>query len=152
MTFRGRIGRMVAAGALLLLMPITVVSGEDYYRWLDERGEPVHSDRPPPQGIDYEVISTGSGLKRVVSADEGAVPPETRPRVGNEFDPVDPRNQSRLKKNPELCDRAKNDLEALTSGAKVKVRNNQGEFRYLEQEEIQIEQARAREQISVYCE
>ena len=151
MTFRGRIGQVLAASALLLAVPTTAISGEDYYRWLDERGDPVHSDRPPPKGVDYEVISTGSGLKRIVSADEGAVPPETTPRVGNEFDPVNPRAESRMKKNPELCERAKNDLDALTSGAKVKVRNNQGEFRYLEQEEIQVEQARAREQISVYC-
>ena len=127
------------------------VAGTPHYRWVDDRGSPVHSDRPPPKGVDYEVISPGSSLKRGVSAEEGAVPLETAPSAGNEFDQINTDEQGRLKKNPELCARARKDLEALTSDAKIKVRNKQGDFRYLNPQEIQIEQARAKEQITVYC-
>ncbi len=52
-----------------------------YYRWMDDRGNPVHSDRPPPQGVDYEVVKTGSSTVREVPATAGAVPAETSPRV-----------------------------------------------------------------------
>jgi len=126
-------------------------AGKTHYRWLDDRGNPVHSDRPPPKGVDYEVISTGSGLKRVVSAEEGAVPAEVNPRAGNEFDQVNVAERERSKKNPELCSRAQQNLEALTGETEVKVRTEQGEERFLSDEEVIIEREKARAQISVYC-
>lgn len=125
--------------------------GTVHYRWLNERGNPVHSDRPPPKGIDYEVITTGSGLKRVVSGEEGAVPPEVKPRVGNNFTQVDEEEAKRSKKNPELCKRAKTNLEALTGNAKVRIRDDQGEERFLSEEEVIVEREKARAQVSVYC-
>ena len=140
---------------LLVLLATTgsqSAGDNNQYRWLDNRGDPVYSDRPPPKGIDYEVVSAGSSLKRVVSAEEGAVPPETEPRVGNEFNQVDGAAGTRTKKNSELCQRAKTNLEALSSSAKVKVRNEQGEVRYLNPEEMEIERQTAQAQVSVYCE
>ena len=65
------------------------IAGNTHYRWLNDRGEPVYSDRPPPQGVEYEVMSTTSSFKRAVSAEEGAVPLETESRVGNEFEEID---------------------------------------------------------------
>ncbi|TDG12362.1 DUF4124 domain-containing protein [Seongchinamella unica] len=133
------------------LVSSVAVCGTVHYRWIDDRGNPVHSDRPPPKGIDYEVITTGSGLKRVVSGDQGAVPPEVKPRVGNEFTQVDEEEARRSKKNPELCSRAKTNLEALTGNAKVRIRDDQGEERFLTEEEVIVEREKAKAQVSVYC-
>ncbi len=130
---------------------VPLAHGEVYYRWINERGNEVHSDRPPPPGIDYEVTRTGSTLKRVVDADEGAVPAEVKPRVGNEFTSVDEAAAKRSKKNPELCTRAKSNLDALTSGSQVETRDVNGEKRFLTDEEILIERAKAEAEISVYC-
>jgi hypothetical protein len=140
--------------ALLCAAAVSAVqtaAGTTHYRWLNERGHPVHSDRPPPKGVDYEVITTGSGLKRVVTAEEGAVPPEVTPRVGNDFDPVDEDEARRSKKNPELCSRARSNLEALTTKSKVIMRNDQGEERVLSEEEIESEREKAEALVSVYC-
>ena len=135
-----------AAAAFLLTVFSFSVSAETYYRWVNERGFPVHSDRPPPAGTDYEVISTGSKLKRQVQAEVGAVPPEVEPRVGNEFEPVTkgPANVSE-KKNPELCKRAQENLQALNTRAVIRVRDEQGEFFFLDDEARaeQIEEAEA---------
>jgi hypothetical protein len=128
------------------------MTDNNHYRWLDDRGNPVYSDRAPPKGVDYEVISAGSSLKRVVSAEEGAVPLEIEPRAGNEFDQVDAAKAKRIKKNPELCQRARKNLETLTSSPKVKVRNDQGEVRYLDPAEMEVQRQTAKAQISVYCE
>jgi hypothetical protein len=97
------------------------------------------------------VISTSSSFKRAVSADEGAVPLETESRVGNEFEQIDTAEQKRQKKNPELCQRARTNLEALTSSDQVKIRNDQGEIRLLTPEEMQIQRVTAEEQVRVYC-
>jgi hypothetical protein len=137
---------------LLVTSSIHSVAGNNQYRWVNSRGNPVYSDRPPPKGVDYEVVSAGSSLKRVVSAGEGAVPLEIEPRVGNEFDQVDTAGAKRARKNPELCQRARKNLEALTSSPKVKVRNDQGEVRFLTPEEMEVQRQTARAQISVYCE
>jgi hypothetical protein len=141
----------ILLGLMLAFLNNNANSGTVHYRWLDDRGYPVHSDRPPPKGIDYEVITTGSGLKREVSAEEGAVPAEVNPRVGNQFTQVDPEDANRLKKNPELCKRAQTNLGALSSDAKVRFRDNNGDERFLTEDEVFVEREKAKAQISVYC-
>jgi len=140
--------------ALLLVAAVVSVEGvtdNNHYRWENSRGEPVYSDQPPPEGVKYEVISTQSTLKRVVSGTEGAVPLEVKPSVGNEFDQVDSAEAQRSKKNPELCQRAKMNLEALTTGDKINVRNDQGEVHELSPEEMIIQRQASLAQVSVYC-
>jgi hypothetical protein len=142
------------AATLLALLAISAtqsMADNNHYRWIDDRGNPVYSDRAPPKGVDYEIVAPGSGLKRVVDAEEGAVPPEVQPRVGNEFEQVDTAAAQRSKKNPEQCARAHKNLEALTSSDKVKVRNDQGEVRLLTPEEMEVQRQTAKAQISVYC-
>ncbi len=149
----GKFKGFIAASAVIFwtVYSMASYSGTNHYRWLNERGDPVHSDRPPPGGIDYEVISTGSGLKRMVSGSEGAVPAEIKPRVGNNFTQVDADDANRSKKSSELCKRATLNMEALTGDTKVRVRDDQGDTRVLSDEEKIIEREKARAQISVYC-
>lgn len=135
----------------LITMSSALWAGTTHYRWLNERGHPVHSDRPPPKGIDYEVITTGSSLKRVVTAEEGAVPPEVSPRVGNEFEPINELDARRSKKNPELCARARSNLEALSTNTRVTMKNDQGEDRELSPQEIALEREKAQALVGVYC-
>ncbi len=57
-------------GALAIGLSIagtTVQAADVYYRWLDDRGNPVHSDRPPPTGTPYEVVSSKTTQVRRVA-------------------------------------------------------------------------------------
>lgn len=144
------------AGALLVATALTgstlAFAGENLYRWLDDRGNPVYSDRPPPRGIGYEVISSQSSLKRVVSPEQGAVPPEVKPRVGNEFQPVSSRPESEGFKSSEICARARENLEALRNYARLQVRNDQGDMEYIDDEQ-RLEMMRESEAlIEQHCE
>ena len=123
-----------------------------YYRWSDDRGNPVHSDRPPPEGIDYEVVSTGSSLVRRVSAEEGAVPAVTEPTPGNEFETTETAMAEAPKKNAEYCERAKANLNSLDTNARIRVRDDKGDYRYLSNEEKDTERGIARDLIAVHCE
>ncbi|MFT6957205.1 MAG: hypothetical protein ACJAYC_002213 [Halieaceae bacterium] len=138
------------AAFCMVLMSSTAMAESTYYRWADERGQSVHSDRPPPAGTDYEVVSTGSSLTRQVAGDEGAVPAETIPRVGNQFDQVDLEPED-IKKDPEYCERARKNLESLESSTRIKVRNDQGELRFLNEEERQAEMIKAEDAIITQC-
>ena len=142
-----------AAAALFLTVAAPPASAETYYRWVNERGYPVHSDRPPPAGTEYEVVSTGTNLMRRVEADEGAVPPEVEPRVGNDFEPENTSEQAQLKKkNPEYCQRARDNLQTLEIATRVRIRDEQGEYRFLTEEEKAAQKKEAQEMISIYCE
>ena len=144
----------IAGATLICLTAVSAglqAAGTIHYRWINERGYPVHSDRPPPKGVDYEVITTGSGLKRVVPAEEGAVPAEVSPRVGNEFTQVDEDEATRNKKNPELCQRAQANLEALTTKSQIIFRDDQGEERLLTPEEIAEQTTKAESMVELYC-
>ena len=141
-----------AAAALLLALSSLSVNAETYYRWLDDRGNPVNSDRPPPAGTDYEVLSTGSKLMRRVEADEGAVPPEVEPRVGNEFKPVNTAKQPAvMEKNPEFCKRAQANLAALNNFARITVADDNGDIRFLDDEERAAQKAEAQAMIEQHC-
>ena len=126
-------------------------ASEVVYRWKDAQGNPVNSDRPPPKGTDYEVISTKSSMVRPVDAAEGAVPLETRPRVGNEFQPVDS-NKPKVVKNAEFCKRAKENLAALDSNVRIQMRDAQGEIYYLTKEERDVQRKKALDTIKANCE
>lgn len=134
-----------------LLACETALGQEAHYRWINERGHEVHSDRPPAAGVDYEVIESGTGLKRVVPRDEGAVPADVNPSVGNEFTQVNEEEANRSKKNPELCERSRSNLEALSGDRRIVVRDEQGEKRLLSDEEIAEARATAEANTEIYC-
>jgi hypothetical protein len=138
--------------ALLVTTSLSHAADSTYYRWADEHGNPVHSDRPPPEGIDYEVVSTGSRMVRKVSAEEGAVPADIQPSPGNEFSQVDTAENTAIKKNPEFCARARDNLEALDTYARIRIRDDNGEYRYIDEEEKEEQRIQARDLIRRHCE
>jgi len=133
-----------------LLQPLAN-AGNTHYRWQDERGNVVHSDRPPPAGIDYDVISTGTSKYREVDAAEGAVPARIKPTPGNEFEPADSK-PTEVEKNPEYCQRARTNLEAIETNPRIRMRNDKGEYYFLDQDQIAEQKALAQENIDRFCE
>ncbi len=135
---------------VLFLTGSATFAESTYYRWQDARGNPVHSDRPPPVGTPYEVISSGSNMVRKVDADEGAVPATTQPTVRNNFEPVES-IKTPVKKNAEQCKRARENLETLDTKVRIQIRNDQGELRPLNEEEKEIQRKQAIDTIAVHC-
>ena len=150
---------MARTGKILALLIFTsglVLSGnppavaETYYRWIDDRGNPVHSDRPPPKGVAYDVVSTDSSLIRTVDPDIGAVPKKVKPTVSNDFEPVETK-EVMIEKNPEYCARARQNLATLNGPARIRLRNEQGEYRYIDEEEKAAQRQHAQETIAIHC-
>ncbi|MCR9106138.1 MAG: DUF4124 domain-containing protein [Gammaproteobacteria bacterium] len=149
---RTALGTLAGFGVIIAISfgSATSNAGDVYYRWIDERGQPVHSDRPPAQGTQYEVVSTGSSLKRVVEADEGAVPAEVEPSVSNRFEATD--QAATIEKNPEFCQRARDNLVQLDGNGRIRLRDDQGDLYYLNEEQIAAERQKALDAIDAYCE
>jgi Domain of unknown function (DUF4124) len=122
------------------------------YRWTDDAGNQVNSDRPPPQGTDYEVVSTSSSAVREIDAQEGAVPLEVKPSGADRSKPVANSDKPKIEKNPEYCEQAKANLEALDTHARIRIPNEQGDFRYIDEAEKQEQRKLAMETIATHCE
>lgn len=146
----------LATLCISLAWPLASTAAGTYYRWKDDRGKLVVSDRPPvDDSITYEVVSPNSTLVRRVNPGKGAVPPETDPRPGNEFDQVDTREEQVqvAKKNPEMCARAEANLETLNTAARVRIRDEDtGQLRFLTEEEKEAQREKARSIERVHCE
>lgn len=129
------------------------LAGKNYYRWVNERGNVVHSDRPPPKGTDYEVVSTISTQRRQVAADEGAVPADAEtPKKNAEAAPAVPRLEPSIIKDPAKCEAARANLEKLNSKARIRMRNEEGEMYFLTPEQQQQQRQRAQDAIDAHCE
>jgi hypothetical protein len=141
----------VIALAVIAASSLKSPAQTNYYRWLDSGGNPIVSDRPPPAGTNYEVVSTQSTLKRTVDAKEGAVPLAIDPAVANKTTQQDATAAKSSEKNTELCQKARSNLEALSGSATVTIRNDKGEARALTPQEMEIQRTTTAAQIKVYC-
>lgn len=141
----------VLATALLNLPGSFATAGEVVYRWNDEAGNQVNSDRPPPLGIDYETISTSSSMVHTVDPAEGTAPPTVKPGVDKDA-PATVAKAPANQKNPEYCKRAQDNLVQLDSHARIRLRDDQGAVRYLSEEEKVAETKKAKDAVKAYCE
>ncbi|MEP5765079.1 MAG: DUF4124 domain-containing protein [Halieaceae bacterium] len=134
----------------------SALAEKGYYKWVDVRGNPHHSDRPPPAGVEYEFVSTDTGMHRRVSAEEsranaenGSMAPGMPPPSA--AGPNAAEEQVKIEKDPALCDQAKANLDTLNSKARVRIRDPDGTIRYLTQEEKNVQRQKANDMITVHC-
>ena len=149
--------RFIAAGLLVAMstafVHTTTVAG-NYYRWLDNEGHVVHSDRPPPKGVDYEVVSTMSTETRQVDAEEGAVAPAAPvPQFVQKPQQATPMEmESKVIKDPEKCQQAQNNLASINSSARIRMRQENGEMAFLTPDQKEAQRQRALDIIAAHCE
>jgi len=144
-----------AAVALALISLAGVSAAEDgkYYRWMDASGTPVNSDRPPPVGIPYETIATKTNARLEESTGEAAAPVGEKPAQetvsGQEVAGV-PRME--VLKSPEACAAAKQNLETLSTHARIRIPDGEGSYRFLNEDEKAVEREKAEAAIARNCE
>ena len=143
--------------ALLGLVVAMPAGAGVVYRWLDEQGSTVVSDRQPPNGVDFETISTSSGRTMIVP------PPETVTKDEAEQPAADanpnPEPQSKPpsdvytpKKDPKLCAQARSNMPILENGPRVRFTDEKGVVRFMTDEERELEKERTADAITAYCE
>jgi hypothetical protein len=149
--------RSVTLLAILGLTPAWVATAGDMYRWSDNNGNPVISDRPPPLGVPYTVIDAERyGAKANVVA---ASPPPSNEQAQRETSSPAGDRQSgggggtrvEIEKHPELCDQAKDAIFQLETFARVRVTDKDGTVRFMTDEERAEQLARAREVANANC-
>lgn len=141
---------IVTSSILLLLLQGQSADASTTYRWVDDKGNPVLSDRPPPTGTPYTEIEIKTGLKQYAESTTAAPEP---PSVTTELTTqqstaltVADVNESVLPSASQReCAALDADIERLTNYPRIIVRDEVGEEHLLSPEEraIRLEEALA---------
>ncbi|WP_279247232.1 DUF4124 domain-containing protein [Candidatus Litorirhabdus singularis] len=145
-----------AVPALVLIgttvLASNVCAEEGYYKWTDTSGRTHLGDRPPPAGTDYKFVSTDTGISRSVAAEAApggsAAPAMPKPQASTE---TVAQQQITIEKNPEYCQQAQANIDTLDSVARIRIRDDDGEMRFLSEEEKATQRRKAEDMIAVHC-
>ena len=134
----------------VLLAIGSAASIADNYRWINQQGEPVYSDRPPPAGVDVEVVKTQSMPRNTAVEDESAALETDSGANTGSTAPGNPATNPGTT-NAALCEQAKMNLLVLDGPDAVNVRNDQGNVVELSSSEREIARRTAQAKIDIYC-
>ena len=122
----------VLASAALAVAAQT--SAATLYKWTDESGTTHFSERPPAGVTQFEKVTShylpGNSPVPAPEAASGAPEAENNEAEASAQTSAQPKPASR-----ERCDKARKNLDALTSFARIRIEEN-GEMRFLSEDEI----------------
>ena len=147
--------RACSAATALVLLTLSgwsSAAGGTYYRWTDASGTEVNSDRPPPPGTEYEVVSTTTNRMYQEVPDDGTVAPGDPPAGSREQKAVKSPATPVRKKDPEQCAAANKNLETLNTHLTILVPDDKGGHRYLDEDEKATQRTIAESIIAQDCE
>ena len=152
--------RIAASFILLLFLKGQPADASPTYRWVDDNGNPVLSDRPPEAGIPYTEVGVDTGFRRYPKpvATETAEPGGQAPAgstststlassTGAEANPTQV-----VAADPALCEQAKDNIFKLETFPRMRVRDDDGEVRFMSDEERAEQLQTAQSVRDAYCE
>lgn len=98
------------------------------YKWTDEKGQ-VHYGERAPSNVKKEVIKTQR--RTDATKETGAAAPKPTEQIKTES------AAPSLPKDSDLCANARKNIEVLKTSDKIRVKDDNGESRYLTAEEVQ---------------
>lgn len=113
------------------------------YRWVDENGNPVLSDRPPPAGTPYTEVDSSSGFGRPPQSasqnqDEvsSPIPNNGRPvpQSASTYPTADDGDHA-PERQPAVCEQAKTNILKLETLPRIRVEGASGEVRFMTEDE-----------------
>lgn len=135
-----------------IFLPMTVA--EATYKWIDENGNVVYSQHPPPSGK-YEALRVKPGSRRSKPASS-----DSKPSAGQQWlkdtdskRTGDKKVKAELDKNKNLrkenCAKARKQLEVYTVYGRIK--DKQGNFRPITDDERKAGLTEAKQSIRDFC-
>lgn len=140
--------------ALLAISPTLMAAPQGYYRWKDNKGQ-FQATQQPPADRPSEFVRTSTGTSSQATVGEGS---ETAAPADASTPAVDKAAKGPVglqavpDKDPEKCKQAQDTQGVLNSHARIREKDEKGEYRYLAPEEIADQKKLAEESVQVYCE
>ena len=150
---------ITASSVLVLCLQGQPAAASPTYRWVDGNGNPVLSDRPPETGIPYTEVGVDTGFRRYpkpvatetaepgdqASANSTSTSPNTS-STGAEASPTQV-----VAADPALCEQAKDNIFKLETFPRMRVQDDDGEVRFMSDEERATQLATAYEVRDANC-
>ena len=134
---------IAASSMLVLYLQGQPADASPTYRWVDDNGNPVLSDRPPKAGIPYTEVGVEAGFKRYPKpvATETAEPVGQASAGNSSASPLTSSNGAEanptqvVAADPALCEQAKDNIFKLETFPRMRVRGDDGAVRFMSDEE-----------------
>lgn len=145
-----------ALGIPFLALSLTApVLADEVYKWVDEEGVTHYGERAPADK-DYSLIKTygevPSGAKEAKQRlEQQRAEKEMADEKGQDYAKQKKIADEQARVRTENCKGAKNNLKTIQENARVRILGEDGEFRYLSEEERQQQIDTAKEMIAENC-
>jgi hypothetical protein len=126
--------------ACLMASSQAFAAAEKVYKWTDAKGQ-THYSQHPPFNTETEVIKPPTGHSDPV---EYKVAPETKVEAKAETTVAPPKDKER-------CQNARSNAETLKTYARIRVKGDDGEYRFLTPDEQQQKLKEANKAIQESC-
>ena len=135
--------RIAASSVLVLFLQGQPADASPTYRWVDDNGNPVLSDRPPETATPYTEVGVDTGFRRYPKpvATETAEPggqasasSTSASLTANATDGQSNRVEV-VEAQPALCEQAKDNIFKLETFPRMRVQDDDGEVRFMSDEE-----------------
>ncbi|MCE3251812.1 MAG: hypothetical protein K0Q67_822 [Cellvibrio sp.] len=120
------------------------VLAEKVYTWTDAKGV-VHFGEHPPKDVKATLVKTRTGHSDPTPAQTAAAQPKTTAESAAA-------NQQEYLKDPERCAQAKENLAMLNSVSRIRTKNAEGVFVYLNEEDKAQQRETTQQVIDQACE
>ncbi len=143
--------RLIFIAACTALALSETVSANTTYRWVDQNGNPVLSDRPPEAGVPYTEVGVNSGFERYpkptgmnepdVNESDATGALSTAMRSASAAS--SPARIEVVSPQPDLCDQAQDIIFKLETFPRMRIQEKNGEVRFMIGEERSAQLATA---------
>lgn len=143
------------SSALSIAAFVAAAHAAQVYKWIDEEGI-THYGEQAPADYEYELVTTSGAPPADAEKAKARLQKMRAAREEQKEKTLDYAAQQKqrdeeAKIRTENCDSAKSNLKTIEENARVRVLGEDGEFRYLSEEERQQQIDRAKEIISNNC-
>ncbi|TQV71208.1 DUF4124 domain-containing protein [Exilibacterium tricleocarpae] len=127
----------LALTVMLAGLGIATASAGEVYRWVDDDGGINYTAHPPKNRPSEKVMKFKKRGKTASTpaGDSASATAPAQPRQPAAGDPLTARAEPTKNRDPERCNIARKNLETLRQNARVRIKEAEGEFRYLTPEE-----------------
>lgn len=135
------------AFALLLVLPGAGANAAPVYKWTDDQGHTVYSERPPPGGAVEKIEPRGgtASADAIAKLKERSAPPPAR-----EAAPAVETAEQKAQRET-ACAQARKVIDQLTHSTRMQYINEKQERAFLTEDQRQARLKEAHEALAKYC-
>ncbi len=140
-----RITRPIIMLSTLLMLASSYSNAATIYKWVDDKGVPQYSAMPPSDRP-FEKIKSYSSSSKSSSNSDAKQKADSPAKAATQTPQV-----AASKKDPERCAIAKRNLQTLKNNSRIKIKGEDGEMRFLDQQEIMDKRKESEQAVADSC-